>query len=78
LSAIGLEGKDFECINVINSSLENELNNYASESVLLMSDELKPYKENHFTTHHPSKIQNNDILKRSSWEVLKSLKKCLK
>ena len=78
LSAIGLVNKDFECVNIINSSLENELNKYEAESVLLMSDKLKANKDNQFTTHHPSKIYGNEKLKRNSWEVLKNLKKCLK
>ncbi len=78
LGAISLASSDIECISVDANTLEDSVSKYNTQSILIMSSDLKINTNNCFSTHHPSLIINDDTLKREAWEVLKNLKQCLK
>ncbi|MDC9715162.1 MAG: hypothetical protein PSN36_05020 [Gammaproteobacteria bacterium] len=78
LGAIGLKPSQIQLKNINPADLTPTLKQHNAKTVLLMSTDLKPTTQQHFATHHPSVILNNQQRKREAWEVLKQLKQCLK
>ncbi len=78
LGAIGLKKSDIKYISININDLDQTLNQYNAETVLLMDIGLKPSSIQHFYIHHPSNILTNGKLKRKTWETLKKVKQCLK
>ncbi|SMN12294.1 hypothetical protein SPBRAN_510 [uncultured Candidatus Thioglobus sp.] len=78
LAAIGAEKSLVKCISIKADELPSHIEQYDAKAILLMGKGLIPSAKNHFSTHHPSDILDNDRLKREAWEVLKQMQKCLK
>ena len=78
LSAIGLSLNDATCLSIKSSDLEQVINEYPAQAVLIMGDYTGPQQDHIFNTQHPKDIIANTSLKREAWETLKKLKKCLK
>jgi len=77
LSSIGLSLNNTTSISIQYGELEDSIKNHPAKTVLVMGETVNSKSYNFFSTHHPRDILKNPSLKRETWEVLKSVKKCL-
>ena len=78
LGAIELQADDIVCLDVDGQDVEQALDRFDAQAILLMDPELSLSYKHCFKTHHPSVILKDESLKRDAWEVLKQIKTCLK
>lgn len=77
LGAIGLQKQEVICISEAIENIEQALEKYNTQVVLLAGVSLPIQSKSVLNIHHPNKIIANEQLKREAWEVLKQAKLCL-
>lgn len=77
LAAIGLTKDNFTTLTTTNSECDIVLAKYQVNSILLLSDNIKPQHDNIFLCPHPADIITNSNLKRIAWNVLKDMQKII-